>query len=304
MQTEKQTVLILGASGKIGRNFGRAFAAAGWEVRNYDRKKGNMAEAAIGADVIVNGLNPPNYHDWDRIIPQITRDVLRAAKASGATVIVPGNVYVYGDQPGPWDAETPHRPVARKGRIRAEMEAEYRKAAADGVRSITIHAGDFIDPEGDDVMRMFVLRALKGGKVTAGGDPAVVRTYAYLPDLARAAVMLAEIRAELPAFADIPFEGHAFSANALKVEIERQLGRGLTITQFPWWAMRLAAPFWELARELGEMRYLYGTEHRLSGAALARLLPGFKATPFAEVLAQSIPADVQPDKAVGRRVIV
>src|SRR5690606_13945574 len=126
MQSNQQTVLILGASGKVGRNFGRAFAAAGWQVRNYDRQAGNMAAAAMGADVIVNGLNPPNYHNWDRLVPEITADVLAAARASGATVIVPGNVYVYGDQPGPWDAVTPHRPVSRKGRIRAEMEAQYR----------------------------------------------------------------------------------------------------------------------------------------------------------------------------------
>jgi NADPH:quinone reductase-like Zn-dependent oxidoreductase len=57
------TVLILGASGKIGHHASRAFAAAGWVVRHYDRASGDMVAAARGADVIVNGLNPPAYHN-------------------------------------------------------------------------------------------------------------------------------------------------------------------------------------------------------------------------------------------------
>jgi nucleoside-diphosphate-sugar epimerase len=297
------TVLILGASGKIGSHFARAFAEAGWQVRNYDRKSGDMTAAAMGADVIVNGLNPPAYHDWARIIPAITQQVLAAARASGATVIVPGNVYVYGDQPGPWGADTPHRPVSRKGRIRAEMEATYRAAAREGVRSIILHAGDFIDPERNgDVMSTFLLRSLKAGKITAGGPADAVRAYAYLPDLARVAVGLAERRAELPAFADIPFAGHAFSVDGLKAEIERQTGRPLKLARFPWWMMRMLAPVWELARELVEMRYLYATPHRLSSGALEALLPGFEATPFAEVVAASLP-DVEPDQPVQRRVL-
>ena len=112
------TVLVLGASGLFGSHAAKAFAAAGWTVRRYQRGT-DMGAAATGVDVIVNALNPPNYHAWDRLIPEITAQVIGAARTSGATVIVPGNVYVYGDQSGPWGPDTPHRPVARKGAIRA-----------------------------------------------------------------------------------------------------------------------------------------------------------------------------------------
>jgi len=54
-----QTVLILGGSGKIGSHAATAFWNAGWTVRHYDRKTGDMTSAAMGADVIINGLNPP-----------------------------------------------------------------------------------------------------------------------------------------------------------------------------------------------------------------------------------------------------
>ncbi|HWP06185.1 MAG TPA: hypothetical protein VNN72_10605, partial [Polyangiaceae bacterium] len=62
-----QTVLILGASGKIGRYSEEAFRRAGWHVKRWDRQREDLAQAARGVDVIVNGLNPPKYHDWARL---------------------------------------------------------------------------------------------------------------------------------------------------------------------------------------------------------------------------------------------
>ena len=89
-----------------------------------------MAQAAQGCDVIVNGLNPPVYRNWNTEIPRITRDVIAAARASGATVILPGNVYVFAPGPEVWRETTTHSPETRKGRIRAELGAVFRAAAA------------------------------------------------------------------------------------------------------------------------------------------------------------------------------
>ena len=291
-----QTVLILGGTGKIGTHAARAFGAAGWEVRHYDRATGDMTAAAQGCDVIVNGLNPPNYHAWDRLVPQITRQVIAAAQASGATVIIPGNVYNFGLDARVITADTPQAPVSRKGRIRVELERAYR---ASGVRTIVLRAGNFIDPDRNgDILSMVVLAKAGRGKITAMGDPAVDQAWAYLPDWARAAQQLAEIRAELPAFADIPFPGHTFSTNDLRDTLADRLGRRFRIVQFPWWLMTALSPVWELARELREMRYLASMPHRLDGAALSALLPDFRATPMAEAMLAGLPRDVHPDQPV------
>jgi nucleoside-diphosphate-sugar epimerase len=289
------TVLILGGSGKIGQNASRAFAGAGWTVRRWTRGT-DMTSAAIGADVIVNGLNPPGYHDWARQIPAITAQVIAAAQASGATVIIPGNVYVFGDQGGTWSAAKPHRPNTRKGRIRADMEAAYR---ASGVRTIILRAGNFIDPDSDDdVMRLLLLRDIRRGRITRAGGADVMQAYGYVPDWARAAVMLAERRVDLDSFADIPFPGHAFTITELRAELEQALGQTLRVTAFPWWMMRLLSPFWELARELGEMRYLWDTPHRLSDETFSRLLPDFRPTDMKTVMRAGLPTQVNPDKAM------
>ncbi len=290
-----KTVLILGATGKIGQHAARAFAAGGWTVRRYQRGT-NMAKAAAGADVIVNGLNPPNYHDWSTLIPQITKEVIAAAKSSGATVIIPGNVYVYGPNGGVWSEKTQHNPQTRKGRIRAEMEQEYRRA---GVPTIILRAGNFIDPDRNgDVMSMAILRSAGRGRITSLGDPSVLQAFAYLPDWAVAAESLASGRADLPVFADIPFAGHAFSMRDLRDCLSREMGRSIRISPFPWWAMRLLSPVWELAREMVEMRPLWNTPHQLDGTRLAELLPDFRPTAMRTVMLSALPPEVHPDQAV------
>lgn len=290
-----KTVLILGASGKIGGHAARAFAAAGWTVRRYMRGT-DMTAAATGAQVIVNGLNPPNYHDWGRLLPALTEQVIAAARASGATVILPGNVYNFGNQPGVLDEATPHRAQTRKGKVRIRIEQMYRDA---GVPTIILRAGNFIDPEGNgDVMSRVIAPGIGKGRLTAPGDPDVIQPYAYLPDMARAMVMLADRRGSLARFEDVPFAGHAFTLTELQRDLSAARGQPVRITRFPWWAIRLAAPVWELGRELLEMRYLWDMPHTLSGAKLARLLPDFVPTPRTQVMRAALGPDVHPDKAV------
>lgn len=278
-------VLVAGASGLFGARAVQAFQAAGWQVRRYQRGS-DMAKVAMGADVIVNALNPPMYHDWARLIPQITAQVLAAARASGATVIVPGNVYPYGDQPGPWGPATPQRATSRKGAIRAQMEAAYRDS---GLPVIVLRGGDFLDETGKTVMAMLLKDAAKG-KIGLMGAPEVLRAYAYLPDMARLAVLLAEKRAELPRFADVPFAVLTFSMADMRAEMQQQTGRSFRFAHFPWWFMRLASPVWELARELREMRYLFDLPHRLDPLPLQALLPDFQSTAFADVVAAHLNA--------------
>lgn len=287
------TVLILGPSGKIGSHSARAFADAGWTVRPYKRGT-DMTAAAKGADVIVNGLNPPGYHDWARLIPSITAQVIAAAKASGATVIVPGNIYNYGLAPGELTEDTPHRPTTRKGRIRVEMEKAYR---ASGVPTIILRAGNLIDPEGNgDIMSALIMRDLRKGHLSDAGDRAAMQAYAHVPDWARAAVMLAERRGSLARFEDVPFPGHAFTLVELHAAVSATLGRPVAIRPFPWWLMRVAAPFWELARELLEMRYLWSMPHRIGAAKFDRLLPDFQPTALRKVMLAGVSVALGQDK--------
>lgn len=73
----------------------------------------------------------------------------------------------------------------------------------------------------------------------------------------------------------------------------------MRVGQFPWWALRLASPFWELGRELLEMRYLYETDHALDPAPLQALLPDFRMTGLDEMVAAHL-APAAPLTAQGQ----
>ena len=297
-----KTVLICGASGLFGFQAARAFAAAGWTVRTYQRGT-DMAAAAMGASVIVNALNPPNYHAWGRLIPEITAQVIAAGLASGATVLVPGNVYVYGTAPGLWGPDTPHHPASRKGTIRAAMEAQYRAATEHGLRVIILRGGDFIDPHSPrSFWNMIVLKSVSKGRIQSAAPAHITRAYAYLPDMARAAVALADRADTLPAFTDMPFAGFTLSMADLATATARLTGLTMRLTAFPWWLMRLASPVWELARELTEMRYLWNHPHALDPAPLHAALPDFQPTPLDAVLRQEL-AVLAPQTSAQGKVI-
>ncbi|WP_375267486.1 hypothetical protein [Planktotalea sp.] len=59
-----QTLLVLGPTGRFGRNAAIAFENAGWQVHRFNRKTDNLDTAARGVDVIVQAWNPV-YSKWN-----------------------------------------------------------------------------------------------------------------------------------------------------------------------------------------------------------------------------------------------
>lgn len=296
-----KTALILGATGRFGRAAANAFSQAGWTVRRYDRSAGDLNRAAWGADAIVNGWNPP-YTDWAEQVPGLTQKVIAVAKKTGATVIVPGNVYVFGaGTPAPWSERSPHAATNGLGRIRIAMEAAYRDS---GVRTIVLRAGDFIDTSASGNWFDMILTAkLDRGVFRYPGNPEIPHAWAYLPDVARAAVLLAE-RDDLPVFADIPFPGYTLSGREMAAALARATGRPVRLTRYSYLPLHLLRPVWPMARRIVEMGYLWTTPHWLDGTRFAALLPDFRETTLEAALATavgSVEPEVDPDKAMAAR---
>ncbi len=278
----QKTVLILGQGGRFGRTATKAFEQAGWQVRGFTRGQDDLNEAARGVDVIVMGWNPP-YHHWAAQLPGMHADVRRVALANDATVIVPGNVYVFGpDQGMPWDEATPHRATNLLGRLRIEMEAAYR---TEGVRTILLRAGDFLDTEASgNWFDLMMATKLPRGVLRYPGNADIPHAWAYLPDLGRAAVALAERRDSLRRFEDVPFAGITMTGREMAQALARVRGHAVRVKPLAWWPFRLAWPFMPMVKHLFEMRYLWNTPHRLSDAKFKALLPDFRVTPANEAL--------------------
>lgn len=280
-----QTVLILGPTGRFGRSTALAFEKAGWNVRRFDRKAHTLEKEARGVQVIVNGWHPP-YAKWSTQALQLQPAIHRAALANDATVIIPGNVYVFGENtPAPWSETTPHLAQNSLGKIRIDLEQSYRDA---GVRTIVLRAGDYLDTEASgNWFDKIMAPSLSKGVLTFPGRIDIDRAYGYLPDVARAAVALSEKRDELPRFIDVPFTGFTLSAEQMAAHLAHARGHDVRVKKMAWWPLRLMWPFMPDMKFIFEMRYIWNTSHSLDGTRFNALLPDFQPTPVEEALRQA-----------------
>lgn len=301
-------VIILGAKGRFGRAAAKAFVAAGWRVRGFarnwpketfgagvERIEGDafdpaaLIAAADGCDVIVNALNPP-YERWRQDLPRLTHSVIEAAKAAKATVMIPGNVYNYGkEMPSILTEKTPHLPTAQKGKMRCAMEATYARAGNDGVQTIILRAGDFIErQQTGNWFDTYIAAKVGQGKATYPGPLDRVHAWAYLPDMARAMVGLAETRTSLPRFEEFGFEGLNLTGYELIAAMEATSGRPLKVQGMPWSILRFVGLIAPKIREVVEIRYLWDVPHAIDGSRLARTLPEFERTPPSSVFVDAL----------------
>lgn len=302
-----KTVTILGAAGRIGEACAIEFLNAGWRVRGVARgaKLSTLAKgvepveanamdaealiaACAGSDVIIHALNPA-YDDWEATVLPFGRNVLAAAKASGATVMIPGNVYNFGTSIGlNMGEDMPFAADTHKGKIRVELEQLFDDAAKDGVNTIIIRAGDFFG--GKRLFTYFdslILRDLRKGKFAWPGPYNVPHSFAYLPDYAETFVRVAQIKPALKGFNMLHFEGHTMTGQQAYEAITRVMGKKLKRGYVPWALLRFIGLFNSLLRAIAQMSYLWRVGHSLDGRKLAGLID-VPHTPLDDAMRQMI----------------
>ena len=303
-------VMVLGANGRLGRAAVLAFAAAGWQVTAQLRRApraplppgvrridcdaldlATLTEAARatgGVQVIVNALSP-DYTQWARLLPPITAATIALAQATGATLMLPGNVYNHGNQlPPVLREDTPFAATHPKAAQRIALEQALADAArVHGVHSIVIRAGDFLGDTGT-WLDLAMAKGLAKGRFTLMGPADLPHAWAYLPDLARVFVAVAERRAPLAPYTVMNHAGLTLTGAELQAAFEAALGRPLRRTSFPWPLLWLATPFSPMLRALFEMRYLWQRPHRLDDGRLRALLGSVPQTALGEVVRQCL----------------
>lgn len=292
----ENTVLILGPTGRLGRNAAQAFETAGWEVRRFDRDKDTLWDAAWGASVIVNGWNPP-YPQWAAEVPDQTAQIIEVAKASGATVIIPGNVYVYGAQgPERFGPDTPHLATNPLGRVRVNMEAAYR---ASGVQSFVVRAGDYLDTQASgNWFDMIIAKPINKGKISYPGHLNRPHAFTFLPDVAATMVSLAEKRHSLGLFEDVPVPSFTLTGEELARAISTVVRRKIAAKRMAWWPISIARIAWPMGRALVEMRYLWDKPHHIDASRHAALCDDVAMTPLHVALTQALNLNIHPNEAV------
>lgn len=304
-----KTVLVLGATGGIGGALARILQARGYEIVALHRRAAEMAihhpdyrwlagdamkardvlAAAQGVTAIVHGVNPPGYQRWAELVVPMIDNTIAAAKAVGATILMPGTIYNYGPDAFPLLSEaSPQHPTTRKGKIRVALEQRLKQAAGQGVQTILVRAGDFFGPGAGN--NWFAQALVKPGKpvsaITLPGRRGTGHSWAYLPDVAESFARLLALRESLPGFARFHMRG-VYDADGLvmaRAIAEAVNMPRLKTRRFPWPLVPLMAPFLPLFRELAEMRYLWREDLRLDNRLLVETLGEEPETPLAEAV--------------------
>jgi nucleoside-diphosphate-sugar epimerase len=300
-----ETILVMGAGGRLGYTAAVAFRHAGWHVKSLVRPgraafaprgtqvvevvtRDAAVEAAQGCAIVLNALNPI-ITEWNKNALSLAYSAIAAAEGSGATLMFPGSVWNFGaGMPPVLDETTPMRPTTRKGGMRVEMEQRMREASERGVRTIILRNGDFFGGGRGSWLDLVVLKEFDKSRLTYPGPNDVVHEWAYVPDVAATLVKLAEIRETLPAFETFGFPGHALTGRELIATIEAVTGRLFNARQMSWWMLKTVGRLLTVGREIAELEYLWRVPHRISGDKLKSAIGEVPHTPLPKAIAASL----------------
>jgi len=308
------SVLILGARGRFGLAATRAFAQAGWKVYAQVRPGSSgpaiagvqwlaaqpgdtavLAAAACDAQVVVQGLSPVYTHKaWAAEMPRLTQAAIDVSRELGATLLLPASVYNFGEaMPAVLHEDAPQVPTPFKGRMRVASEQQLSEATQDSrMKAVVIRGGDFFGSGTGSWLDLVMAKELRRGKFTYPGRLNVPTTWAYLPDMARSFVKIAEQRHRLPAFETLHFGGYQLTGQdwvAAATDIAWEQGwlpgdGRLRTSSLSWTLMRAIGLFVPTVAALCEMRYLWRTPYTLANARLVALIGEEPHTPFPQAL--------------------
>jgi nucleoside-diphosphate-sugar epimerase len=264
--------------------------AAGVDWRAADATDLEAAiDAAKGASVVYQCLNAP-YTQWPRLFPPLQRNVLAAAERTDALLVTMENVYGYGPTGGAsMTEELPLAATTSKGRTRAAMTAELLAAAEAGrVRIAIARASDFFGArvrESALGVQVFA-NAIAGRRADIIGNPDLLHTYSYVPDIAAGLATLGTDQRAVGQIWHLPGPETVTTRAVLDlvaIEVDHPVG----IRNVPKTVLRAIGLFNPLMRELAEMSYEFEQPFVLDTSKYQATF-GASATPLATAITDTV----------------
>ncbi len=309
--------VIFGA-GQIGRRLADELLERGLRVRIVRRGPAGAAkeglewargdvtdqafrrEAARGASVVYNCVNPPDYSTWSEQLAPLFDGVRDAATHAGSKLVVLDNLYMYGPTGGePMREDTPMRPSAIKSELRARLASELFEAHERGeVVATSGRASDFFGP-GTGAHSLFGMPAIeriaRGKAIDAVGDPSLPHALSYAPDVARGLAVLGTSEAAWgrPWHLPVSWQG---SVRELAERFASELGTRAKLRVAPAWLLRLAGVFTPGIGGVVEMLYQWREPFLVDDSAFRETF-GVEATPIEVAIRETIEALTEQERA-------
>jgi nucleoside-diphosphate-sugar epimerase len=292
--------LVVGA-GLIGRPLAARLAARGDRVTIATRS-GSMAtgatplvldaadaeaftRAATGATTIFLCTNPPYTH-WPAQWPPIVDAAVAAASATGAALVVMGNLYPYGSPSGPMTEHSPETTTETKGLVRKDGWRKVREAYERGeLRGVEVRASDYFGPGATGTAHLgetFFTSILASKTARVVGRPGLAHSWSYLPDIVDTLIAAADYAGEWGRLWHVP------SAEASRIEIAGQVNQHFRtngqVAAYPQWLLRALGAVNPMMHEVWASSYQFAVPYLIDSTEAQREL-GVAATPWADALA-------------------
>ena len=192
--TLAEQLLAEGRAVRLVNRSGSLDEPLGAELRRGDASDARtVLDLARGATHLYHALHAP-YPEWPERLPRLQENLIEAAAATGAVLVVVDTLYLYGAAgERPITEATPHLARSRKGRLRAQLAWGYLQAHRAGHARVTVgRASDFYGPRAlnSALGQFFFPAALAGRPVLTLGDTTLAHSYSYVPDVARGLIAL------------------------------------------------------------------------------------------------------------------
>jgi nucleoside-diphosphate-sugar epimerase len=294
---------VLGAGGGIGGAIVRTLAAEGRPVRalarqtldlpngveqrQVDLRDSTATSEALDGVAVIYHCAMPAYDRWPQEFPALTRAITEAAARAGADLVVADNLYAARDNGQPiTEADAPvHH--GHKARTRTAMSEEL--LARKDIRVCFGRGADYYGPGPRGLHSvpgiMLFERAAAGKRMLWPGKLDEPHVLHYLPDLARALVMLADSDAawgrpwNLPS--PEPLTGRQYATAAA-------LGGKVRVTAIPKVAMLAAGIVDVQVREATETFWQFDRPFLVDASAFEAHIGQLALTSHADGVAQAV----------------
>ncbi|MEU8144863.1 NAD-dependent epimerase/dehydratase family protein [Nonomuraea sp. NPDC048901] len=299
---------VVVGSGQVGTHLATKLLAQGHEVTVVTRSgsgpagvhkvaadvadMARLTEVAKGADVLYNCVNP-QYHRWLTDWPPMAESFLGAAEATGAVLVILGNLYPYGPVKGPMTEDLPLASATPKAQVRAKIWNDALAAHKAGrIRTTEVRGSDYFGPGATDQSHLGgrFLVPFRAGKTIQLVFPAdVPHSWTYLPDVADALIV---------AGTDERAWGRPWHVPTSDPLSFRQIGERMAaiegrpvpkLATLPWPLVQAMGLFSPMVRELKHVRYQFTAPYVLDSSAFQRTF-GVAPTPIDEALAATLEA--------------
>lgn len=154
-----------------------------------DVVSGKGLDQLPASEAIVVCFGPPYaIAAWQRIWPVAIDNLIGAAQANDATLVLTGNLYAYARDRMPMRATDPLRPSTALGEVRAEVTRRLFAAHEQGrIRAVEVRGSDYLGADAPDAYlgRRLITPLLAGKAAGVIGDPDADHTWTAVSDFGR-----------------------------------------------------------------------------------------------------------------------